>query len=130
MIINQSLKDSINRLSDVDLQELFNYIGERMSLKSLSNGLNNEFKESRFANGQKCPYCDSNEVVKNGTRKNRQRYLCKKCSKSFNDLTMSALSNTKLPLETWIEYAKGMIIGLSIRKTLNLLAYVQKLHFI
>ena len=43
-----------------------------MSLKSLSDGLNNEFKESRFTNGQKCPYCGSNEVVKNGTRKNRQ----------------------------------------------------------
>lgn len=116
MIISQSLKDNINKLSNFDLQELFNYIGERMTLKSLSNELNNEFKESRFANGQKCPYCGSDEVVKSGKRKNRQRYLCKKCSKSFNDLTMSALSNTKLPLETWIEYAKGMIIGLSIRK--------------
>lgn len=116
MIISQSLKDNINKLSEVDLQELFNYIGERMNLKSLSSGLNNQFKESRFADGQKCPYCNSDKVVKNGTRKNRQRYLCKECSKSFNDLTMSALSNTKLPLETWIEYAKGIIIGLSIRK--------------
>lgn len=79
-----------------------------MSLKSLSNGLNNEFKESRFANGKKCPYCSSNEVVKNGTRKNRQRYICNKCFKSFNDLTMLALSNAKLSLETWIKYVKCM----------------------
>lgn len=100
MIISQSLKDNVNKLSEVDLQELFNYIGKRMTLKSLSSGLNNEFKKSRFSNVHKCPYCSSNKVVKNGTHKNRQRCLCKECSKSFNDLTMSALSNTKLPLET------------------------------
>lgn len=57
MINAESLKDNINKLSEFDLQELFNYIGERMTLKSLSHGLDNEFKESRFANQTKIKDC-------------------------------------------------------------------------
>lgn len=71
-----------------------------MTLKSLSRNLNTEFKESRFANGQICPHCGSNSVVKNGKLKNSQRYLCRECGKSFNDLTKSVLSSTKLSIST------------------------------
>lgn len=42
---------------------------------------------------------------------------------------MSSLSNTKLPLETWIEYAKGMIIGLSIRKNAKAVDVCVKISF-
>lgn len=42
--------------------------------------------------------------------------MCRSCNKSFNDLSKSALSCTKLPLQTWIEYVKGIVIELSIRK--------------
>ena len=55
MISAELLKGDIDLLSEYDLQELFNYIGERMTLKSLGRNLNTEFKESRFANGPICP---------------------------------------------------------------------------
>ena len=42
--------------------------------------------------------------------------MCRSCNKPFNDLTKSALSYTKLLLQTWIEYVKGMTLGLSIIK--------------
>lgn len=111
-----SIKSDITTLSDYQLQELFNYIGEMLTLGSLKGSLNNDFKESRFSKGEICPHCQSTSIVKNGKLNGKQRYLCKSCKKSFNDLTKSALSSTKLPLEKWIEYVKGMILGLSIRK--------------
>lgn len=111
-----SIKIDITTLGDYELQELFNYIGEMLTLGSLKGSLNNDFKESRFSKGEVCPHCQSTSIVKNGKLKDKQRYLCKTCNKSFNDLTKSALSCTKLPLEKWIEYVKGMILGLSIRK--------------
>lgn len=111
-----SIKIDITTLGDYELQELFNYIGEMLTLVSLKGSLNNDFKESRFSKGEVCPHCQSTSIVKNGKLKDKQRYLCKTCNKSFNDLTKSALSCTKLPLEKWIEYVKGMILGLSIRK--------------
>lgn len=43
--------------------------------------------------------------MKDGKLKGKQLYVCRSCNKSFNDLAKSALSCTKLPLQTWIEYA-------------------------
>ena len=111
-----NIKTDITTLNDYQLQELFNYIGEMLSFGSIKSTLNEEFKESRFSKGEVCPHCQSTSVVKNGKLNGKQRYICKSCKKSFNDLTKSALSCTKLPLEKWIEYVKGMILGLSIRK--------------
>jgi transposase-like protein len=31
----------------------------------------------------KCPYCDNEHTVRNGKKRNRQRYLCRNCNKSF-----------------------------------------------
>ena len=111
-----NIKSDITSLSEYQLRELFNYIGEMLTLGSSNVSLNKEFRESRFSKGQCCPHCESTSVVKNGKLNGKQRYVCRSCSKSFNDLTKSALSCTKLPLQTWIEYVKGMVIGLSIRK--------------
>ena len=111
-----NIKSDITSLNEYQLRELFNYIGEILTLGSSNGSLNEEFRESRFSKGQCCPHCESTFVVKNGKLKGKQRYVCRSCNKSFNDLTKSALSCTKLPLQTWIEYVKGMVIGLSIRK--------------
>ena len=111
-----NIKSDITSLNEYQLRELFNYIGEMLTFGSSKGNLNKEFRESRFRKGQCCPHCESNSVVKNGKLKDKQRYVCRSCNKSFNDLTKSALSCTKLSLQTWIEYVKGMVIGLSIRK--------------
>ena len=66
-----------------------NYIGEMLTLGSLKGYLNNDFKESRFSKGEVCPHCQSTSIVKNGKLNGKQRYLCKSCKKSFNDLTKS-----------------------------------------
>ncbi|SQI02853.1 CDGSH-type zinc finger protein [Clostridium perfringens] len=55
--------------------------------------------------------------------------MCRSCNKLFNDSTKSALSCTKLPLQTWIGYIKGMIIGLSIRKNADNIGVSVKTSF-
>ena len=108
-----TIKTDISSLGDYQLEELFNYIGEMLTVGTSKSSLNENFKESRFSKGEFCPYCKSISIIKNGKLNERQRYLCKNCNKSFNDLTKSALSCTKLPSDKWIEYAKGMILGFS-----------------
>ena len=53
-------------------------------------------------------------VKRNGTYKARQRYLCKDCGKSFNDMTASPLSGTKYP-HKWLKYIEMMVDGCSLR---------------
>ena len=65
-------------------------------------------------NGLACVHCGSMSVKRNGTYKARQRYLCKDCRKSFNDMTGSPLSGTKYP-HKWLKYIEMMIDGCSLR---------------
>lgn len=56
-------------------------------------------------------------VVRNGKYKGNQRYICKSCKKTFSDFTYSPVAHSKKPLDKWLEYAKCMIMGYSIRKS-------------
>lgn len=110
-------RNEIRTLSDTQLRDLFNFIGEVLSMNFMSQNINTEFKENRFKSGQVCIHCGSLCVVKNGKLSNKQRYKCTDCKKYFNDFTLSSLSCIKLPLEKWLEYAKCMLLGLNIRKS-------------
>lgn len=125
----RNIKADIRNLSDVELQDLFNFIGEIMTLNSLSNNLPKDCRESRFSKGEICPHCNSDKIIKNGKLCGKQRYKCKTCGKTFNDFTKSALSYTKLPLETWIGYAKCMVVGYSIRKCADIVDISVKTSF-
>lgn len=124
-----TLKTDIRGLSDIELQDLFNFIGEIMTLNSLSRNLPKDCREARFSKGEVCPHCNSTYVVKNGKLNGKQRYKCKTCNKTFNDFTKSALSSTKLPLDKWIEYAKCMVLGYSIRKSAEIIEVCVKTSF-
>ena len=71
--------------------------------------------EGRFKNGLKCPKCGHSELNKNGKTYGRQRYICKKCRRTFDERSLSPLSNTKLSLEKWLKYCQFMIEGGTIR---------------
>lgn len=75
----------------------------------------NIFRENRFSQWIVCPHCNSKDIIKNGKYKGKQRYICKKCSKSFNDFTASPLSMTHFP-EKWPLFMKCTIEGLSLRQ--------------
>lgn len=96
MISIEGLKKDIDTLKDFQLQELYNYMGERMTFNSMSKNLPSDCRESRFYKGEVCPHCSSESIVKNGKLHDRQRYKCKSCGKTFNDFTKSSISSTKL----------------------------------
>lgn len=69
-----------------------------------------------------CPYCESKKIVKRGTRKKKleeiQRYLCKKCSKTF---TPQKVSGKTFPLKVIIDGLSYYNMGYSMEESCNFL---------
>ena len=107
------IKTDILALTNEQQANLLNYISEILSLSPVSM---QDCREARFSKGKSCPHCESHEVFKYGTSLGKQRYKCKSCLRTFTDLSKSVLSSSKLPLTDWLEYAKCMILGFSIRR--------------
>lgn len=112
-----SLFKDIKSLSDKEIEELFNSIGEILSLKSMTKSIYSDSREQRFSKGVACLHCGSTNVIKHGKKNGVQRFKCKDCEKTFNDRTLTPLANSHVSLEQWIDYAKCMVMGLSIRKS-------------
>lgn len=74
-----------------------------------------ELRDARFAEGISCPHCKSLFYKRNGKVRGRQRYLCKDCGKSFGDISVSLLTNTRYP-EKWLSYLECMVQGMPLRK--------------
>ena len=64
----------------------------------------------------KCPFCDSNHIVKNGTVKGIQRLLCRSCNKSFSHVKNTVFAYSKYSLSTWKLYIECMINKFPLRK--------------
>ena len=62
-----------------------------------------------------CSHCKSSNIIKYGTYKNRQRYKCRNCNKTFTIFTNKPWSYSKKPLSYWKEYATFMDSKLSLR---------------
>src|SRR4051812_24811461 len=61
-------------------------------------------RQHRWADGVRCPECDSAVVIRNGHdegQRHRQRYLCKACHARFDDLTGTVLAGHHQPLRVW-----------------------------
>ncbi|WP_456298072.1 transposase [Alkaliphilus pronyensis] len=43
----------------------------------------------------KCSHCKSLVVIKNGNIKDKQRYRCKECTKTFSDTTLTPFAYSK-----------------------------------
>jgi transposase-like protein len=74
-----------------------------------------EIREVRFNSGLACIHCGSVRIKRNGKYRSRQRYLCKDCGKTFNDLTASPISGTHYP-HKWLKYFHAMIDGVTLPK--------------
>ncbi|SCC38711.1 Uncharacterized protein BW664_03155 [Bacillus mycoides] len=71
-------------------------------------------REMRFKEGLGCVHCGSVKVKRNGKYRDRQRYLCRDCGKSFNDLSNTPISGTRY-LGKWSKYFQMMVEGYSLR---------------
>lgn len=89
----------VKSLSNNEKEELFNAIGEILTLSSYANNLTQEVRKSRFAKGKMCPHCSSDMIVRNGKYKGKQRYICKCCKKTFSDFTYSPVAHSKKSID-------------------------------
>jgi len=114
------LKDIYANFSDLPKHEqikLFNLLKEDF-IDNENEDMKDEFttiKETRFKEGLGCIHCGSVKVKRNGKYRNRQRYLCRDCGKSFNDLTNTPISGTRY-LGKWAKYFQLMVDGYTLPK--------------
>ena len=52
----------------------------------------------------RCPYCHSLSIIRNGFKDKIQRYYCKDCHHYFNPLTNTIFDDKKIPISEWVEY--------------------------
>lgn len=64
-----------------------------------------------------CPYCHSAYVVLDGTHRDKQRYWCKACDRTFVSTTNTAMSESHYDIDTWKEVISDTFVGLSIDET-------------
>lgn len=76
-------------------------------------------RQLRWPDGVCCPHCGSDQINRNGhdeSQPHRQRYLCKGCKRSFDDLTVTIFEGHHQPLEIWILCLYFMGLNLSNRQ--------------
>ncbi len=76
-------------------------------------------RQHRWPEGARCPVCDSGAIIRDGhddTQFYRQRYRCKACAGSFDDLTGTVLAGHHQPLRVWVLCLYFMGLNLSNRQ--------------
>jgi transposase-like protein len=76
-------------------------------------------REIRWNEGVRCPKCQSDKIVKNGhddIHRECQRYNCKNCKVSFDDLTGTVFASYHQPVSKWILCLYFMGLNLSNRQ--------------
>ena len=64
-----------------------------------------------------CPHCESENVSRNGKKKGKQRYICRKCKKSFGKSVGSVVYNSHSGEAGWKQVIRDTINGVSIDET-------------
>lgn len=70
----------------------------------------------RWKNGVHCPRCGSKKIRKHNGQEICNRYYCRDCRKTFNDLTKTIFASTKISLWKWILAIHHMSLGLSNKR--------------
>jgi len=76
-------------------------------------------RQLRWPENVECPHCHATEVVKNGhddIQHHRQRYCCRMCNRSFDDLTGTTFAGHRQPLSVWMLCLYFMGLNLSNRQ--------------
>lgn len=94
---------------------LFEAIKETLFPAPKVQGLLGDIREAKFSGGLACLHCGSLSVKRNGKYRGRQRYLCKDCGISFNDMTGTPMAGTHKP-DLWIKYFEMMVEGYTLPK--------------
>jgi transposase-like protein len=80
-----------------------------------------EIKEKANSEGSSvdiaCPHCDSQKIVRNGRKNNKQSYLCSNCNKSFAQTAKTAIQGSHSSPTVWKQVISDTVDGVPIDKT-------------
>ncbi|MDL0137498.1 IS1595 family transposase [Halobacterium salinarum] len=77
----------------------------------------NLLEQVRWREGLCCPRCQSESVIKHGSYREYQRYLCKDCDRTFNDKTGTIFAHAKIGLDKLLfAYYSFLRFNTSIRQ--------------
>ena len=89
---NLTLKKLLLKLSVKDKEELYHLLDIEFSSTPNLTEVNSEISQDYKV---VCPHCKNEDLYGHGIYKGRKRYKCKKCNKTFNDFTGTAISGIK-----------------------------------
>jgi transposase-like protein len=78
--------------------------------------------------GKRCPHCQGEQVVRNGTASGLQRYKCRVCRRTFNGLTGSPLARLRLKSK-WLAQADALEEGVTITRAAKRLKVARSTAF-
>jgi transposase-like protein len=108
----KEIKNKIKNLSIGDKKDLIDFIKNSYSVF-----------DDYSACVKSCPTCFSVHIIKNGTRKGVQKYVCRDCNKNFNYRTNTVISRVQ-KLEKWNTFVEDFIsLNITPLKTMS-----KKLH--
>ena len=115
--------EEFDKLNDFEQKKVYDIIYSVVNNSSnrVSDYLT-EIREARFAKGSHCPYCKNDKIIGHGKYRSRQRYKCKACGKTFNDMSCSPMAGTHHP-DKWgryIQYVSKGAVLLKIAKELGI----------
>jgi transposase-like protein len=112
----QLIYEEFLKLSALDQKALYEelYVVVNQTSNALESYLK-DIREARFSNKPHCPYCKSRNIKGHGKYKGRQRYKCKDCNKTFNDITASPMAGTHYP-EKWAKHIQLMTEGKTLQE--------------
>jgi transposase-like protein len=96
--------------------EILNFYDNFDQYISLTKDIFSIMQYSHHFKGFFCPHCKNHNIIKNGKSGGRQRYLCKECNKTFNDLTKTPFAWMH-NLEKVPKYINCMLEGKTLRDT-------------
>ena len=105
------LQNIIIELSEEQKKELSHLLNRDLNVPKLTILIDNLNKDRPIS----CPHCQSFDIYGHGSYKQRKRYKCKSCIKTFNDLTGTAMDGIK-KVDEFQDYLVLMIESMSIRK--------------
>jgi len=99
------LIDLVRKLPESCVDEAIAYIQEKIEES-------NEQKPT-----PPCPHCNSDKVMRNGRKNNRQRYVCKGCGKSFGETTNTAINQSHYGEAIWKQVISDTLEGVCLDET-------------
>lgn len=94
-----TIKELLEVLDDIAPDEIIRFA----SIKKLHHDALHIFEKAlqdKFENGNKCPLCHGQHIIKNGTHNGVQQFKCKVCRETFNRKKGTFLENSNLSLST------------------------------